>query len=104
LAGVTLATLAAAAVLHGTVSIGPTTPVCRAGVPCEKPAAGVVLTFTRGTHVFRARTDGRGRYTITLPAGTYAVRASAGMRMTPVEVLVRAGSHLRGFAIDTGIR
>jgi hypothetical protein len=100
----TLATLAAAAVLHGTVTIGPTTPVCQAGVPCTKPAAAVVLQFTRAKRVFTVRTDGGGRYTITLPAGAYAVRASGGMRIQPAQVTVRAGSHSRSFAIDTGIR
>ncbi len=100
----TLATLAAAAVLHGTVTIGPTTPVCQAGVPCTRPAAAVTLQFTRAKHVFAARTDARGRYTITVPAGVYAVRASAGMRIQPAQVTVRTGSHSRGFAIDTGIR
>ena len=100
----TLATLAAAAVLHGTVTIGPTTPVCQPGVPCTKPAAAVVLQFTRAKHVFVARTDGRGKYSITLPAGVYAVRASVGMRIQPVQVTVRVGSHSRSFAIDTGIR
>jgi Carboxypeptidase regulatory-like domain len=100
----TLATLAAAAVLHGTVTIGPTTPVCQAGVPCSKPAAAVTLQFTGAKHAFTVRTDGRGRYTITLPPGLYAVRASAGMRIEPAQVTVRAGSHTRGFAIDTGIR
>jgi hypothetical protein len=100
----TLATLAAAAVLHGTVTIGPTTPVCQAGVPCTKPAAAVVLQFTRAQHVFAVKTDPRGRYSITLPAGVYAVRASAGMRIQPVQVTVPAGSHSRSFAIDTGIR
>jgi len=99
-----LATLVVAAVLHGTVNVGPVTPVCRVGVPCAKPAAGVVLTFTRGTHAFKAKTDTRGRYVITLAAGTYAVRASTGMRISPTQVTARAGSHLQSFAIDTGIR
>jgi len=99
-----LATLVVAAVLHGTVNVGPVTPVCRVGVPCAKPAAGVVLTFTRGTHAFKAKTDTRGRYVITLAAGTYAVRASTGMRISPTQVTARAGIHLQIFAIDTGIR
>jgi hypothetical protein len=99
-----LATLAVAAVLHGTVMLGPVTPVCRVGVPCDKPAAGVMLTFTRGVHAFKAKTDTRGRYVITLAAGTYTVRASTGMRINPVKVTARAGSHLQSFAIDTGIR
>lgn len=81
------------------------TPVCRAGIPCSKPAAHVVLTFGRGTTRIRARTDVLGRYRLRLAPGTWTVRAGAGMRMTPVRVVVpRALSATRNFAIDTGIR
>ncbi len=99
-----LATLLASALLHGAVTLGPVTPVCRVGVPCSKPAVRVVLTFTRGTHAVRVRTDAHGRYAVALVPGTYAVRASLGMRITPSTVTARAGRHLRRFAIDTGIR
>ena len=34
--------------VHGVVRIGPATPVCRVGVPCDKPASHVVLRFTSG--------------------------------------------------------
>jgi hypothetical protein len=99
-----LATLAVAAVLHGSVTVGPVTPVCRVGTPCDKPASRVTLTFTHGTQVFKARTDTHGLYTVTLPPGTYAVKASTGMRIAPSQVTARAGRHLRSFSIDTGIR
>ena len=98
-------TLLALTLLHGTVRIGPTTPVCRAGVPCEKPAAHVTLTFTRRTVHVRATTDVRGLYRVRLAPGTWTVRASAGMRMTPSRIVVpRAVSWRRNFSIDTGIR
>ncbi len=91
--------------LHGTVTIGPTTPVCRAGQPCSKPAAHVRLTFARGTTVVRVVTDGAGRYRVSLAAGTWTVRASVGMRIAPERFVVpRAPSATRDFAIDTGIR
>lgn len=100
-----VALVAALAVLHGLVTIGPTTPVCRAGVPCTKPAADVVLTFTHGTRVVRARTDGAGRYRISLRAGAWAVRASAGMWIQPATFRMPvSGSVARNFAIDTGLR
>jgi hypothetical protein len=92
--------------LRGTVTIGPTTPVCRAGRPCTKPATGVVLTFTRGPRHVSTTTDrGSGRYRVRLAAGTWSVRASAGMRITPAAVkVVAAQTRVRDFSIDTGIR
>ena len=33
--------------LHGVVMRGPTTPVCRVGVPCSEPAAGATIGFDR---------------------------------------------------------
>ncbi|HET7449015.1 MAG TPA: hypothetical protein VFJ78_00325 [Gaiellaceae bacterium] len=101
-----LATAATALVLlHGAVSIGPTTPVCQAGVPCSKPAAHVALTFTRGASVVIAKTDARGRYRVSLRAGVWQVHASAGMWIKPATFTVpRAATATRNFAIDTGIR
>jgi hypothetical protein len=92
------------AVLYGAVTIGPTTPVCQAGVPCEKPGAQVKLTFTRAGHTFAATTDGAGKYRLKLAPGIYAVRASAGMSMRPHNINVRAPSTHLDFSIDTGIR
>jgi len=91
--------------LHGIVHIGPTTPVCQVGTPCDKPAGSVVLTFTRAGSTRRVRTDAEGRYSLSLAAGTWHVRASTGMRITPTTFVVpRASSARRDFAIDTGIR
>lgn len=97
--------LVALTLLHGTVRIGPTVPVCRQGVPCDKPAARIGLTFTRGATSVRARTDALGRYRVRLAAGTWQVRASVGMRIEPVRFVVpRVASARRDFSIDTGIR
>lgn len=97
--------LLALTLVHGTVRIGPVTPVCREGVPCVRRAAHVRLTFTRrATHRY-VRTDARGRYHVSLAAGTWTVRANAGMRMRPVRIIVpRALTWRRDFSIDTGIR
>jgi hypothetical protein len=94
----------AAGVLWGSVTVGPLTPVCQAGAPCSGPARHATLTFTRAGHVVSARTDGAGRYRLTLPTGTWIVRASVGMRTTPATVVVHAGTHRANFAVDTGIR
>ena len=100
-----LTAVVALVLLHGTVTIGPTTPVCRVGVPCDKPAAKVTLTFTRPGRVVRAVTDAKGHYRVSLQAGTWNVRASAGMYIKPAKFVVpQALTATRNFAIDTGIR
>jgi hypothetical protein len=94
----------AAGVLWGSVTVGPLTPVCMAGTPCDGPAKRATLTFTRSHHSVSAKTDAAGRYRLTLPTGTWTVRASVGMSMKPTSVVVRAGTHRVNFAVDTGIR
>ena len=97
--------LLALTLVHGTVRIGPTMPVCREGVPCDKPAAHVKLTFTRPARIRQVTTDAGGRYHLDLAPGFWTVRANAGMRMTPIRILVpRAVTWRRNFSIDTGIR
>ena len=90
--------------VKGTVTIGPLTPVCRVGVPCDGPAEKVVLTFTAGTRVVRTTTGTGGVYTVKLAPGTYSVSASKGMRIAPAKLTVRSDTVRRNFAIDTGIR
>jgi hypothetical protein len=95
--------------LRGLVLRGPVQPVCRVGVPCDAPAAGYVLVFSRsGTVVARTETGADGRYRIALRPGRYAVRTSrTGFERTvrPSAVTVPAGRWARvTFRIDTGIR
>jgi hypothetical protein len=93
-----------AGVLWGSVTIGPITPVCRVGTPCSGPAKRATLTFSKPGRVLWTKTDSLGRYRLSLPVGTWSVRASVGMRLTPMTVVVRAGTHRTNFDIDTGIR
>jgi hypothetical protein len=100
--------------LHGTVTKGPTMPVCRAGYPCSAPAQ-VTLVFRRtGTgalagHVYRTRSAANGAYRIVLLPGYYTVstveRIGITRNIRPHEVHVRA-AHIDklDFTIDTGIR
>lgn len=95
--------------LHGVVTRGPTTPVCRVGKPCSEPAMGAVLVFSRGGAIAgRARAGAGGRYTVRLVPGLYAVRVSPPQRiggLKPSRVRIRAGAPRRlDFQIDTGIR
>ena len=92
--------------LHGTVTVGPTSPVCRVGEPCTKPAAHTALTFTRAGYVNRrVSTDAAGRYRVSLAAGTWTLRTTLGIRPAPVRFFVpRAPTATRNFSFDTGIR
>jgi hypothetical protein len=105
-----LAVLALFGGLHGVVTRGPTTPVCKLGVPCSEPAAGAVLAFSRaGRVVTRVRTGVGGRYSVRLTPGLYTVRLSPtpriGFGLRPTTVRVVGGVDRRlDFSIDTGIR
>jgi hypothetical protein len=95
--------------LYGTVTKGPTQPVCREDVPCSGPAAGVTLTFRRNTGVVaRVRTSALGRYRIRLAPGVHTVRTNAkpfGVIPFPRRAWVAKARFRRvDFEIDTGIR
>ncbi|MFL5913314.1 MAG: hypothetical protein ACJ768_22440 [Gaiellaceae bacterium] len=96
--------------LHGVVMRGPTAPVCREGMPCNEPANGAVLLFSRdGRVAARVKIGATGRYTVRLAAGVYLVRQAAapriGFGIRPDRVRVLRGASTRAdFFIDTGIR
>ena len=94
--------------IHGTVMRGPTAPICRTGTPCSEPAKHVTLYFTRNGSTRTATTNERGRYSMRLPAGVYAVKTNQrpfGTVPQPRSVRVLANQSRRvDFAIDTGIR
>ena len=94
--------------LQGTVTKGPTTPVCRQGQPCTAPAQ-VTLLFQRAGRTTRVRSTTTGRYRAILAPGYYTVRTAERIGITPnirpQRVHVRAGHVDRlNFSIDTGIR
>jgi len=87
------------------VTIGPLQPVCQVGTPCDGPAKGVTLTFTRNATVKRVVTNALGNYRVLLRAGFYTVSANRGMSMRPRRVWVHRGYDAKlDFAIDTGLR
>ena len=93
--------------LRGYVKRGPTMPVCRVGVPCDEPAPGVKLRFSRsGKVVASATTNARGWYRVVLRSGPYSVSINAkATAFGPRAVRVQKGlMKRRDFLIDTGIR
>ena len=99
--------LAAAAtalvLLHGSVTIGPTTPTCK--VSCTKPAAHVLLEFIRYGHLKMATTDAHGRYSVLITPGTWKVVATRGISAVPERFIVRAvTTQKRNFFLDNRLR
>jgi hypothetical protein len=93
--------------LRGIVLQGPTKPVCLNDDPCEEPARGVLLQFTRdGKVVAEVKTTSSGAYSVRLRAGRYTVRAPRqriGTGLTPKVVRVPRGRIARvDFHLDTG--
>ncbi len=107
--GGTATDLGTATGLNGRVMRGPTMPVCRVGVPCDEPARGVKLTFSRsGKVVARTTTNQKGRYRVALRPGPYSVRTNrpAFERMPQPSRVTVAKDRFKtvNFHIDTGIR
>lgn len=94
----------------GTVTVGPISPVQRAGKPNTRPLPGAAVEALRGGDVVAAaRSDDRGRYELSVRPGTYLIRVQPPGRLlarNPARtVTVSAGETLTvNFFLDTGIR
>jgi hypothetical protein len=94
--------------LHGTVTRGPTTPVCRMGATCSGPASGQRIVFKGAGGSAKSVVAAKdGSYSVSLPPGVYAVAVLplqiGGIQ--PSTVRVAAGRARKAdFRIDTGIR
>jgi hypothetical protein len=78
-------------VLHGLVTAAPAS--CPSAAPCAKPAAHVLLMFTRtsvtrGGALKQVWTDARGRYSTQLVPGTWTVQAVQAFKTTPGKISV----------------
>jgi hypothetical protein len=104
------AAASALVLLHGIVTIGPTSPVCKVGTPCSKPSPHTYLQFARvhptpTSAGAEAWTDARGHYQVKLAPGEWMVVANRGFAIKPVRFWVRAVPTLtRNFKLDSGIR
>jgi hypothetical protein len=83
--------------VHGFVSVGPAT--CPTAAPCTKPAAHMLLIFSRQPSVPNGSvsmvwTDARGRYSTTLLTGTWTVQAARALGTSPGRIAVRPARSL----------
>jgi hypothetical protein len=102
--------------VEGVVSVGPSQPVCHVGESCTVNMTGYSLIFTKSCSglcpaLSRSATlDADGRYSISLPSGTYAVTLNScpwlGCEAAfPRTVSVDVGQVTSlNITVDTGIR
>lgn len=59
--------------MAGHVTIGPTMPVCQAGVPCDKPYDGAIVQILNASRsvVGTVVANSHGRFIVSLPPGDY---------------------------------
>jgi hypothetical protein len=99
--------------LAGAIMRGPTCPVQTANTPCPpEPASGAkILVLTpAGKEVRSVVADREGKYSVSLPAGSYRIESEPlrGLEFTrdlPTTITVTAGRETRlDINIDTGMR
>lgn len=98
--------------INGQITLGPTTPVCRVGVPCSRPiSATLAITDVAGRAIVPVTSGTDGRFRVDLPPGTYTLTPlpmQAGAlypRAMPVTVAVTAGAYVQAdVRYDTGLR
>ena len=99
-----------ASLVIGTVAAGPISPLALVGKPSTRPVPGATVEALRGNDVVAAtRSDDSGRYQLSLPPGTYLIRAQGDgtpyARQPGQTVTISAGQTLTvSFLLDTGIR
>jgi hypothetical protein len=96
--------------LTGVVVRGPIAPVCAIDRPCDAPFSAAFDVYEDARRVAGFRSDADGRFTVTLPAGSYRVipAADAPILQPPaqvktVEVRTVGLTEIR-LQFDTGIR
>jgi hypothetical protein len=92
--------------LRGIVMQESTEPICRSD-PCEEPARGILLAFTRdGKVAAQVKTTSSGTYSVRLKPGPYTVRVPrqrVGTGLSPRVVRVPRGRIVRvDFHLDSG--
>ncbi len=95
------------ATLTGTVTAGPTSPVCGSGQLCMRIVTDRVMNAEdmNGTIVATARTDRKGVYTMYLAPGAYVLVPVPAIGLgRGKEVTVKAGVNHFDVMLDTGIR
>jgi hypothetical protein len=95
--------------VRGTVTLGPTQPVCTVDAPCSRPYETTVgIRDLASGRLRRVRSDRDGRFRAGLRPGRYRLRAAGGRPFPscdPITTRVRRHRFTRvDLSCDTGIR
>lgn len=96
------------ATVSGTVTEGPTTPVCMLNTPCDRPVANHTLEAldTAGNVAAQTTTAADGSYTLRLSPGHYTLVLvpKLGMSLNGSRLVAASGSQTHDITVDSGIR
>jgi hypothetical protein len=97
------------AVLSGTVTQGPATPVCQSFATCANPVAGhTIQAIDSGGQVAAStKTDSKGKYSLHLKPGTYTLNLDPKIGLGVIknnQVTVHSGTNTFNLEADSGIR
>jgi hypothetical protein len=98
--------------IEGLVTLGPTTPVCRVGVPCSRPiSAPIAITDAAGRAIITVISGADGHFRMDLPPGVYTLTplplqsGSVYPHPVPTTAAVTAGVYTSvAVTYDTGLR
>lgn len=111
--GIIVAGRSPGGVLYGSVTKGPLSPVVRPGqirLASGVRGAQIEIITAQGQPIRSVKTDSKGAFTVTLPAGTYQITMSSlyGAMFTkdlPASITIVDGREKRlDIHLDTGIR
>lgn len=96
------------ATVTGTVTEGPTTPVCMVGRPCDQPVANHTLEAIDASGKIAAQTTTAtdGSYTLKLAPGNYTLVLvpKLGMSVNGSQLTAVSGAQTHNIAVDSGLR
>ena len=95
--------------IEGTITVGPISPVTRAGMPNERPyQAKVAVLDANGQIITQFESDATGKFRVLLKPGTYVIQPTSPAQYPHaaeqmVEVVAGQFTHV-AIAYDRGIR
>lgn len=105
----TTATPSGSSGIEGTITVGPISPVTRAGMPNERPyQAKVAVLDANGQIITQFESDATGKFRVLLKPGTYVIQPTSPAQYPHaaeqmVEVVAGQFTHV-AIAYDRGIR
>lgn len=107
--GMSASDISATATLVGVVTEGPTAPICRADVSCERAVSNhTIEALDASGHIAATgKTNDAGQYSLQLRPGHYSLVLVPQIGLSPAskyQVDIKAGVTTYNMSVDTGLR